>query len=328
VRGLAATGEGPRPRCDRGDEPRRLERSRRGVRLTNLDKELYPADGFTKGAVIEYYRQVADAMLTHLAGRPLTMRRYPNGIDNPGFFQKKAAAYFPDWVRTVEVPQRGGRRPLRQAVCEDTATLVYLANLGCLEFHGTLSTVPDLEYPDRFVIDLDPPDGAEVSEVRMAARRARDVLLELGLTPYVLATGGRGFHVVAALDRSCDFAVVSHLAHDVGAYLAAQDPRRLTVERRKDRRGQRIYVDVTRNAYGQTAVTPYSLRARPGVPVAVPVAWAQLGRVKPDSFHPDRVRRRLARGIDPWADLGRHPACARAAHQRLSDLAGAQAGSR
>lgn len=297
-----------------------LEVSQRTVQVSNLDKELYPADGFTKGEVIDYYRRVADAMLTHLAGRPLTVLRHPDGIHEDGFIQKEAPDYYPNWVRTVEVPQRSGRRPLRQAVCEDEATLVYLANLGCLEFHGTLSTVPDLEYPDRFVVDLDPPGGLEVSEVRRAARRARDLLTELGLTPFVQATGGRGFHVVAPLDRSCDFTMVRRLARGVGAYLAAQDPNGLTIEQRKDKRGHRIFVDVNRNAYGQTAVTPYSLRARPGVSVAVPITWAELGRVEPDSFHPARVRRRLARRADPWADLRRYEASAREAHRRLKKL--------
>jgi bifunctional non-homologous end joining protein LigD len=228
--------------------------------------------------MIEYYRAVADAMLPHLAQRPLVLRRFPDGIDTKGFVQQDIGDHVPDWVQTADLPRRGGEGMVRHVVCEDVATLVYLANQAAIELHTWPSIVDDPEHPDRLVIDIDPPDGTELATLRTTARQVRDLCKKVGLVPFVQATGSRGFHVVAPLDRSADYEFVRQLAADLADHLAAGHPDELTTAHRKQRRGDRVFLDVGRNAYGQTFVAPYSLRARPGASAATPLDWTELGR--------------------------------------------------
>ncbi len=287
------------------------------MKLSNLDKVFFPEAGLSKGDVIAHYRRVAEKMLPHLNGRPLTMRRYPDGIEGGGFFQKDASDHFPDWMRVETVPQRQGGT-IDHVVCDDEDTLVYLANQATIEFHVWLSTMDDLEHPDRLVIDIDPPSWVPVRTLRDVARRLASVYREVGLTPYAQATGGRGFHVVAPLDRSADWEEARELSAALADHVAAADPELLTTAQRKNKRGDRIFLDFNRNAYGQTFVAPYSLRARPSAGVATPVTWDELSRVEPDGFTPDRIRRR--RKKDPWADMSRHAGSAIAARKALDRL--------
>ncbi|MFG3339938.1 non-homologous end-joining DNA ligase [Glycomyces sp. NPDC048151] len=287
------------------------------LKLSKVEKELFPRDHVSKGDIVDHCLAVADAMLPHLAERPLTLRRYPDGIDASGFFQKHAADYFPDWIRTERMRAEGGT--VDYVVCDDEATLVYLANQAAIEFHVWLSRVDRPDHSDRLVIDLDPPDGTTAATLREVARSARDLFGEVGLTPFVQATGGRGFHVAAPLDRSADFDLVRDLANGLADRLADADPR-LTTAQRKQQRGDRIFLDCNRNAYGQTFVCPYSLRARPGAPVATPLDWDELGRATPNGHDPASMRRRLARKADPWAAMDEHAASAAAARDRLLTL--------
>jgi bifunctional non-homologous end joining protein LigD len=290
------------------------------IKVSKPDKELFPDDDVSKSDMIDHYRAVADVMLPHLKGRPLTMRRFPDGIEGDGFFQKHASEYFPDWVRVVEVPQRE-EGTVNHVVCEDEATLAYLANQAAVEFHVWLSTLEDLEHPDRLVIDIDPPKDAPVETLRSVARSVRDLYTEVGLTPYTQATGGRGFHVAAPLDRSTDFDAVRDFAERLADRLASQEPDLLTTEQRKNKRGDRIFLDVNRNAYGQTFVAPYSLRARPGAGVATPLDWSELGRATPGGSTIATIRRRLAqKKADPWADMDAHAGSAGEAAERLEGL--------
>ncbi|ASU85131.1 ATP-dependent DNA ligase [Nocardiopsis gilva YIM 90087] len=290
------------------------------IDVSKLDKEFYPDDHLTKGDVLDHYRAVADVMLPHLADRPLTMRRYPDGIGADGFYQKEASDYFPDWLRVVEVPQRGDGS-VSHVVCDDAAMLVYLANQATIEFHVGLSTVDKLDCPDRLAIDIDPPPGVSVATLREVARRLRTLYRELGLTPFVQATGGRGYHVVAPLDRSADFRFVRDLAVGIADHLADGDPGLLTTEQRKERRGDRIFLDVNRNAYGQTFITPYSLRARPGATVATPLDWHELGRSTPNGHTHATIRNRLGHKSDPWATIDEQAATPATARDRLAALA-------
>ncbi|MBB6170533.1 bifunctional non-homologous end joining protein LigD [Nocardiopsis mwathae] len=289
------------------------------IDVSNLDKEFYPDDHLSKGDVLDHYRAVADVMLPHLAGRPLTMRRYPDGIGADGFFQKDASDYFPDWLRVVEVPQRGDGS-VNHVVCDDAAMLVYLVNQATIEFHVWLSTVDELDRPDWLVIDIDPPPGVSVATLRDVARRLRTLYRELGLTPFVQATGGRGYHVAAPLDRSADFRFVRDLAVGIADHLAEDAPESLTTAQRKERRGDRIFLDVNRNAYGQTFIAPYSLRARPGATVATPLDWAELGRSTPNGHTHATIRKRLGHKPDPWATIDEQAATPATARDRLAAL--------
>jgi bifunctional non-homologous end joining protein LigD len=286
----------------------------REVELSNQDKVFFPGDGLTKGDVIDYYERIADHILPHVENRPLVVQRFPDGVDEEGFYQKQVGEHFPDWVRTVKVQLAGSKETQDLVVCDDVSTLVYLANQACLVLHPWLSRAVALEHPDLLVVDLDPPSGDDFEPVRQAARKVKALLEELDLPGFVKLTGSKGVHVAVPLDGSADFETVRSFARDAMALLAERDPDTLTTEQRKDRRGRRVYLDVGRNAYGQTAVAPYSVRPLPGAPVSAPIDWDELGRVGPRHVTVRSVFRRLAQHVDPWDGLRRrahslrHPA--------------------
>ncbi|MCM1975571.1 non-homologous end-joining DNA ligase [Streptomyces sp. G1] len=259
------------------DDVRRVRAGRRTVEVHRPGKVLFPAgDGaaeYTKGDLADYYRSVARFMLPHLRGRPLMLERHPDGLDGPRFMQKNTPESYPDWVRRVEVAKEGGT--VCHTVCDDTATLVLLADQAAVTPHRWLSRTGSLDRPDRMVFDLDPA-GDDFEPVREAARLLGGLLDELGLPTALMTTGSRGLHVVVPLNGRHDFDDVRQFARDTADTLAAAHPDRLTTAARKKERGDRLYLDVQRNAYAQTAVAPFAVRAKPGAPVAVPVEWSAL----------------------------------------------------
>lgn len=300
----------------------------RGIRveLSHTDKVLFPGgDEITKGDLIEYYAQAADWMLPYLRERPIAMARYPEGITGQRIFQKNAPGYFPDWITRAEVKKQDGT--LRHVICDKPATLVYLANQACIELHAFLSRLGRLDRPDQVIFDLDPPDADHFGDVRLAALRLRDLLAdELGLTSFVKTTGGKGLHVHVPLRAEDDFDAARGFARQVGGLLVARNPDLVTMEQRKDKRGHRLYMDVLRNAYAQTAVAPYVVRARPGAPVAVPLDWDEVAdsALEPGQFTLRTAPRRLAelgQATDPWAGLTKHRYNLAKVQDRLDELA-------
>ena len=296
------------------------------VQLSHLDKLFFPGDGLTKGDLVSYYREMAPHILGYLRGRPLVLGRYPDGITGQRIVQKNVGAHFPDWVRRTEVAKQGG------AVCHVLAdkpdTLVYLANQGTIELHVFLSRVTALHQPDQLVFDLDPPSGDRFGDVCRHALHLRGVLEdELGLTSYVKTTGGKGVHVRVPLRPEEDFDAVRGFARDVGALLASRYPDELTLEQRKDQRGNRLYLDIMRNAYAQTVVAPYTVRARPGATVATPLQWNEIwdGGLSPRQFTVRSIAARLEASADPWAAMTRHRRGLAAARRRLASLSAAMA---
>ena len=282
------------------------------VALSNTGKVLFPGDGVTKGDLIRYYQTVAGRMLPYLKARPVAMARYPDGITGQRIFQKNVGRHFPDWIPRTEVDKQGGE--LCQVICEKPADLVYLANQACVELHPFLSRVGALHQPDQLIFDLDPPDDDHFPQIRAAALRLRSILEDgLGLTAYVKTTGSKGLHVQVPLTPQEDFDAVREFAHQVGERLVADQPELVSIEQRKDARGGRIYVDIMRNAYAQTAAAPYSVRARPGAPVAAPLRWAEVedDTLTARRFTVRNIDARLAdleKSGDPWAGLSRHRA--------------------
>ncbi|RSS36170.1 ATP-dependent DNA ligase, partial [Streptomyces sp. WAC07061] len=241
--------------------PERLRAGRRTVEIGRPDKVLFPGDGISKADLAGYYRTVAPRILPHLRGRPLMLERHPDGIDGPAFMQKDVPDHFPDWIHRAELPKEDGT--VTYALCDDTATLLYLAGQACITPHRFLSNAERPGHPDRLVFDLDPA-GDDFAPVRDAARGLHHLLGELELPSLLMTTGSRGLHVVIALDGRAPFDEVRAFARGVAGVLAARHPDRFTTEpRKKDRRG-RLFLDIGRNAYAQTAVTPYAVRARPG----------------------------------------------------------------
>lgn len=295
---------------------------RRSVAVSSLDKLLFPEDGISKGDLIEYYRQVAADMLPYLKGRPLSLQRFPDGIDGKGFYQKEVPDYFPGWIGRAQIEVLETGEIQAQAVCNDVATLVYLVNQNTITLHPWLSRADRLDSPDKLIFDLDPP--ADFEAARRAARLLRDALTELGLTPFVMTTGSRGLHVVTPLDRKADFDAVRDFAKDLAGLLASQHPDTLTIEMRKDERDGRLFLDYLRNAYASTAVAPYAVRARPGAPVAVPLAWEELDdpHLRSNTYTLRTVPGRLAQTPDPWADFRRRAGGLAAARKRLDRALG------
>ena len=301
-----------------GQPGRALRFGRYTVRLTSLDRVLFPDAGVTKGELVEHYRAVADRMVPHLRGRPVSMQRFPEGIDGEGFFQKSAPDYFPAWIRRARVAKRGGT--VEHVVCDNAATLVYLANQGCITPHVWLSRIDRIDHPDRLIFDLD-PSGSDFAPVRFAALRLRELLIELELDAFPMATGGRGLHLVVPLDRRADFDAVRDFAREVAETLAARHPDRLTVEVRKNKRRGRVFLDILRNAYAQTAVPPYAVRARPRAPVAVPLAWEEVRSraLRGDAWTIRSMPRRLAT-VDPWRGMARRARSLAGPRRRLAEL--------
>ncbi|MET9430585.1 non-homologous end-joining DNA ligase [Streptomyces sp. NPDC003036] len=296
----------------------RLRAGRRTVEVHRPDKVLFPDDGLTKADLAAYYRAVAPFMLPHLRGRPLMLERHPDGVGGPRFMQKDTPAGYPEWVRRAELPKEGGT--VTHTVCDDTATLLHLADQAALTLHRWLAKADRPRWPDRMVFDLDPA-GDDFGAVRRAAHALRELLDAVGLSGVPMTTGSRGLHVVVPLAGRTDHDDVRAFARDLADVLAARHPDALTTAARKQARGGRLYLDVQRNGYAQTAVAPWSVRALPGAPVAAPLTWEQLDE---PATHARRwtVRDALEQArTRPWdAEAARPRALGPAARRRLESL--------
>jgi len=306
------------------------------VEVTHPQRVMFPDEGITKGDVVDYYRRVAPVMVPHLRNRPLMLERYRAGVDKGGFYQKEAGGprgsggpprgLNPAFIRRVDVPKEDG--VVHHPVIDDEDGLVYLANQGCLTFHCWLSDSYRLRRPDRLIVDLDPPDTAGAfSTVRATALRLRKVFEQLGLVAFVQTTGSKGLHVVAPLVPGPDNDEVLAFAHTLAEQMAASDPGRLTTEFRKAKRGSRLYLDVARNGYAQTVVAPYTVRARPGAPVATPLDWDEVRttRLRPDRWTINNIFRRLGAKADPWRGMHQHARPLSDAWPRLESLSASRA---
>jgi bifunctional non-homologous end joining protein LigD len=290
------------------------------IEISHPDKLLFPADGLTKADLAGYYEAVAEWMLPHVRDRPLSLLRFPDGIDDEGFFQKNTPAHYPGWIKRVEADKRGGT--VTHALITNADTLVYLVGQNVITPHVWLSRADRLRQPDRIVFDLDPDPGADFAAVRRAARQTGDLLREIGMEPFAQVTGSKGIHVWTPLRRRATFEDVKPFARAAAELLASRHPEELTTEFRKAERGGRILVDVMRNAYAQTAVPPYAVRPRPGAPVATPISWEELSdsRLRPDRWTVRSVLRRLQAKGDPWADIASFARGLSRASKRLDAL--------
>ncbi|MFC9681726.1 non-homologous end-joining DNA ligase [Streptomyces sp. NPDC056948] len=306
-----------------GDGTRRVRAGRRTVTVHRPDKVLFPggadAKEYTKGDLVDYHRAVAPFMLPHLRGRPLMLERHPDGLDGPRFMQKNTPDSYPEWITRVEVAKEGGT--VLHTVCDDTATLLYLADQASIALHRWLSRADSVGHPDRLVFDLDPA-GDDFEAVREAARLVGELLDELELPSALMTTGSRGLHAIVPLNGRHDFDEVRSFARDVADTLVDAHPDRLTTAARKKDRGERLYLDVQRNAYAQTAVAPLTVRPRPGAPVATPITWDQLD-------DPELHARRwtIADAVeqartDPWSGLLNRGRALGPARRRLNALRG------
>ncbi|SMO58573.1 non-homologous end-joining DNA ligase [Fodinibius sediminis] len=291
------------------------------IEIDNLDKVFFPGNEVTKGRLLDYYRAISDVMLPHLEDRPLTLQRFPDGIGGEGFYQKKVSDHFPGWIGRTSVMLKGEDKKQEQLFCNDAATLAYLVGQGTIAFHIWQSRRDKLHHPDRLVFDLDPPDD-NFEPVRKAARELKRLLESVELTPFVMTTGSRGLHVVTPLDRSHNFEAVRTFAKDIANLLTGKYPDRYTTDIRKDKRGDRLFLDYLHNAYGQNSIAPYSVRPLKSAPVATPLDWDELnnGKLHAQSYTLKNILRRMGQKKDPWTSFKRHARSLDTPRRLLEDI--------
>ncbi len=275
------------------------------ITITHPEKVIFPADGITKGELAEYFQHIAPRMIPHVRDRPLHMNRFPGGIAYRPIQQKRVPDSFPAWITRATVDlNKGGT--ITHAVVDNAATLVYLAQYNMITAHVWLSRIQAINQPDMVMFDLDPADD-DFSLVRRTALTLKALLEELKLVPFVKVTGSRGLHVIAPITVGPTFDQVHVFADAVSQRLAAADPDHLTTEFIKQKREGRLFLDVNRNAYAQTAVAPYAVRARPGAPIAVPITWADVEseKLRPDGVGIRNVSEWLRGREDPWKSMER-----------------------
>lgn len=263
------------------------------LRLSNIDKEFFP-DGTTKGDLIEYYGRVAEFLLPHLARRPISMSRYPNGIDGPSFYEKRSPGHQPEWMETAKVDSESMGGEIDFLLASDAESLMWFANMGCIEIHPFHSRAEDLEHPDYAIFDLDPADGSQWEQVVTATLMVRTMLDALGLEGYPKLSGSKGTHVYVPLEPGQqDYARVRRFVAAVGDLMAQANPDDITVDWKIPNRKGKVFVDANRNASGQTIASVYSVRPRRGAPISVPVTWEEVATMKNGDVHLGNIAARL-----------------------------------
>jgi bifunctional non-homologous end joining protein LigD len=281
----------------------------RTLSLVNLDKVFYPETGFTKGQVIEYYTRVAPVLMPHLRGRHLTLKRYPDGVDGPFFYEKQCPGHRPDWVRTAAVWSRQNGRNITYCLVEDLATLVWLANLADLELHTPLAYASDPKAPTMIAFDLDPGPPATVVECAEVACRLRDAFDHFGLRAFPKVSGSKGMQLYVPLNTPATYEQTKPFAQGIAQVLERRHPTLVVSEMRKSLRAGKVFIDWSQNDEHKTTVSVYSLRARPRPTVSAPVTWDEVEAVvdsrDPDdlSFTADEVLARVAEHGDLFAPV-------------------------
>jgi bifunctional non-homologous end joining protein LigD len=296
------------------------------LEVTNAERVVFPELGYTKGDVVRYYERIAELALPHLRDRPLSIRRYPKGLKGAGFFQKNVPPHYPPSIQRFAIPRSRTATKTHPGKQQDVTMypllhepehLAYLANQGAIELHVPTVRASDLSHPDRLVIDLDPPAGA-FEQARRAAYLTRDALASFGLDTVPVATGSKGYHIVAALQRTAEVDELATAIHQFATLLCASHPDELTLAFRVAHRQGRVFVDWLRLGASASVVAPYSLRATPRASVAAPLAWDELSTTNPDAFSMLDVARLLER-TDTLQTLASAPADPRCFVRAVSD---------
>ncbi|MHB8681536.1 MAG: non-homologous end-joining DNA ligase [Acidimicrobiales bacterium] len=281
------------------------------VRISNPDKVLYPDAGFTKRDVVDYYRAVAPVLLPHLAGRALTMRRYPDGVDAASFFEKRCPSHRPDWIRTVRVGRASGHDAYDACAVDDLDSLLWVANLASLELHPSLALAAEPERPTAMVFDLDPGAPAALPLCAEVACALRDLLGGLGLECVAKTSGSKGLQVYVPLAGEADFDATKLLAHTLGLVVEKQLRGLVLTTMSKSARRGKVFIDWSQNDRAKTTVAVYSLRARPRPTVSTPLTWAEVegavgAEADPLVFEAADVLRRVERHGDLFSPVLDH----------------------
>lgn len=279
----------------------------RRLSLSNLEKDLYPSCGFTKARILEYYRRIAEFILPHLKDRALTMKRYPEGVEKEFFYEKRCPSHRPAWVNTAEIPEKDGER-MTACLVNDAETLIWVANLACLELHVPLAKAASPERPDSMVFDLDPGEEADIIDCARVALILRDLLSRLRLTGWVKTSGLKGLHVFVPLNcREATFEATKEFSKAVAVILQKNYPELVTAKMAKESRKGKVFINWSQNDASKTMICVYSLRAREKPVVSFPLAWGELehlaGEGAPEKFH--IVHSEALRRVETMGDLFR-----------------------
>ena len=271
----------------------------RTLKLTNLDKVLYPGAGFTKGQIIDYYARIAPVLVPHLANRPLTLKRYPGGVNEQYFFEKNATKHRPDWVATVPIWSHGNQRDVNYILCNDLPTLVWIANLASIELHPSLSYGDDIMCPRQLVFDLDPGPPANIVQCCQVAMWLRIIFEHFGLESFPKTSGSKGLQIYVPLNTKTDYDQTKPFAHAMARLLENEHRDLVVSDMKKAIRTSKVFVDWSQNDEHKTTIGVYSLRARERPTVSTPVTWDEVERAlkKKDAgllvFESDKVLDRV-----------------------------------
>ncbi|HWP57872.1 MAG TPA: non-homologous end-joining DNA ligase [Candidatus Acidoferrales bacterium] len=284
----------------------------RELELSNLDKLMYPEAGFTKAHVIDYYRRVSRYLLPHVKNRPITLKRFPDGVRGESFYEKNAPSFTPAWVKTFAISRTGGESAIRYILINDLPTLVWSANLANLEIHPFLAKAPRIDVPTMIVFDLDPGEGASVLHSCEVALLVKEVLDRLGLESFVKVSGSKGIHLHVPLNTPVTYEMTQALARSIARFLEKEHPELIVSDMAKAKRKKKVLVDWSQNSEHKSTVAVYSLRAKAERPfVALPLAWAELkdalekGDASALFFEPDAALNKLAETGDLFAPLSK-----------------------
>jgi bifunctional non-homologous end joining protein LigD len=271
------------------------------LKLTNQNKIYWPGEKITKGDLIKYYNHISDMMLPYLKDRPESMHRFPNGINAPGFFQKDVdTRVIPAWLKTQKIYSESNKADIDYLVCSDKATLIYMANLGCIEINPWNSRIQSIANPDWMVIDLDPED-ISFKEVIKAAQATKTVCDDMGIKSYCKTSGATGLHIFIPLNAAYEYEIVKNFAHLIGQKVNEILPDTTSLERMPAKRKKKIYLDFLQNRAGQTLAAPYSVRPRPGATVSTPLNWDEVNdKLDPTAFTIKTIFKRLDKLGDLW----------------------------
>jgi bifunctional non-homologous end joining protein LigD len=281
----------------------------RRLKLTNLEKVLYPATGFTKGQVIDYYARIAPVLVPHLAGKPLTLKRYPSGVDSEFFFEKNATKHRPDWVKTAPIWSEGNQREINYILANDLATIVWLANLAAIELHPSLSLAKDIESPRTMVFDLDPGPPANIVQCCQVGVWLRDIFEHFKLESFPKTSGSKGLQIYVPLNAKTSYDETKPFAHALARLLENEHRELVVSDMKKAIRTGKVLVDWSQNDEHKTTISVYSLRARERPTVSTPVTWDEVERTLKNKdasllvFEVPQVLQRVAKMGDLFAPL-------------------------
>lgn len=281
-----------------------IKAGKANVVVTNRQKIFWPKEKYTKGDVIDYYNRMSGYILPYIKGRPLSLKRNPNGINDPGFFHKDAGENAPAYVDVFKVRSESNNKIIDYIVCNNTATLIYLANLGCIEINPWNSTTKKIANPTWMVIDIDPSDKNKFAEVVDTALAVKMILDKAGAASYCKTSGASGLHIYIPLKNKYDYDTVKDFAHIIAAMAQEQVPSFTSLERSLSKRGPKIYIDWLQNRTGQTLACAYSIRPKPGATVSTPLAWKEVNhQLHPSQFTMLNIEARVKKKGDLFAPV-------------------------